>query len=293
MKFLITLLFAATFSATLVALPKAPKDKNHPGSESYAYDFQRKTMNLSGRTVDVFMPTNSKGLVNNVPVIVFGHGQALNVSHYQKTFEHLARKGVAVIHPMYDNGFFDQNWRRMADDYNRLTEDTLKKYPQINPSWVVFSGHSKGAYIALLAAARKSLPGSLVLFTPAEIDRKLINDLPENLPMTMFWGESDTVIKKSLIKEIYNKAPLKFKQWVEVRDYSTLKADHFFTLTKGSFAGGKTGVSPFHFYGSWKWLLGAVSDLRKGSPIKNKFIYGAQTGFTGDKGRAHKITRSW
>jgi dienelactone hydrolase len=289
-------------SAEMLNVEK-PTDPNHPGSEIYAYDVKEIKTNLLGRSVEVYLPVAKDATPSKrFPVIVFGHGQAITSSGYNLTFRHLARRGVAVVFPMYDKGFFDQEWRRMAQDFNLLTQETLKVYgDQLDNSQVIYSGHSKGAYVALMAAGAPSLKtssfalNSVVLFAPAGFESEYLKNMDPNLPLSIIWGENDSVIKFSLQKDIFDKSQAKYKQLIKVKSYTqpALSADHFFILNEPTFLGGRQGLSSFHYHGVWKWLLGAVWDVEKGESAKNEFLYGEESLKSGQSGVVHDVERSW
>jgi dienelactone hydrolase len=281
-------------------LPGQPKDTSHPGSGNYDFTLKQESFQANGRKVDVYLPLERKGMAEKAPGIVFGHGQAIGVEGYQLTFEHLAKKGFVVIHPMYDKGFFDQDWRRMSRDFNSLTSIAIKKYAEYaDPNMLLYSGHSKGAYIALMAAGDPSRAqmglkvGSVVLFAPAGYDAAYLRNIDPSIPVTLAWSDGDTVIKQSLVTEIYRNLPSKFKQWILVKSYSSARADHFFPLSKSYIFGGQNGVSPYHYFSVWKWLGGAALDLELGSPVDNPFIYGSDTSTTGVNSLQHSVSRSW
>lgn len=280
-------------------LPTQPTLASHPGSSVYPNQMTYQSQKIAGRSVDVFLPQATNN--NKVPVIVFGHGQAIDLSGYKLTFEHLAKKGVAIIFPQYDNGFFDQDWRRMADDFNRLTVETLSKYASIiDADKIVYAGHSKGAYIALMAAGapkRTNKVGSVVLFEPAGHDSEYTRGMDNKIPVTVTWADRDDTTKQDLIRDIYSQLPALQKQFIEVKSYVStspqLPADHFFPLSKSFFFGGKDGISAFHFYGTWKWLLGAAWDLQEGDRRNNTYLYGAEAETTGTSSSKHIVTRTW
>lgn len=287
---LLIFLFLGSLAQAMPAQPTAPE---HPGSAQYSYQFRRADMTVAGRKIEVFLPQSSQP----VPVIVFGHGQAIDVTGYQLTFEHLAKKGVAVIHPQYDNGFFDRDWVRMADDFNRLTAAVLEKFPaELNAQQVIYSGHSKGAYMALMAAGatQKTVnPRALVLFTPADFNASYLARIDRDVPLTVIWGEADNVINKSVMTNIYSQAPSLRKQFIEVVSYPSRSADHYFSMSKKFFFGGHDGISAYHYHGVWKWLLGAAWDVEKSDGATNPFLYGDESITTGDPQTSHKVMRSW
>ncbi len=273
-------------------VPIQPQNPDHPSSAFYTYSVSKESLQIGDRKVDVFLPLEARQRGEKVPVVVFGHGQAIDVKGYELSFEHLAKKGVAVIHPMYETGFFDQNWRRMASDFIALADTVIQqKSDVLDSKQVVFSGHSKGAYVALVASGHPRLDTarfglkSVVLFAPAGYDADYLAKIRSDVPVTLTWSDKDTVIKKQLIIDIYEKLQVTNKQWIEVKSYSTLEADHFYPLSKSFVFGGKNGVSAFHYYAVWKWLMGAS--------FENEYLYGSETATTGVEGLFHAITKNY
>ena len=277
------------FALKTFAAPTQPTDPTHPGSAAYAYEVQQTSFSESGRNVDVFLPKNPNNPSQKFPVLVFGHGQAIDLSGYQFSFIHLAKKGIAVVFPQYDTGFWDQSWRRMADDYNRLTQAAFRKFPQLDSSSIVFSGHSKGGYIGLMAAGAASsspLPATSVLvFAPAGYDAEYLRNMNPNIPVTTVWGDQDSIVSQSSVRDIYDRSPAIKKQFIEAVSYPDLSADHFFVMTESSFFGGRKGASAFHWYGFWKWVRGAA--------LGDDYLYGSETSATGQSDLSHKVIRNF
>lgn len=294
---LVTLISGALFIPALAfsQLPQRPQEAQHPSSPAYSYDVSKQTLKFQGRKVELYLPLGK--VKQLVPTVVFGHGQAIDASGYEMSFEHMARKGIAVIHPQYDSGFFDQNWERMADDFNSLTQSALAAYPEmLSPNMLIYAGHSKGGYVALMAAGAPNAnihPKSIVLIAPADFNSSYLKNLDAKTPLNIIWGEKDTVIKKDKMLEIYNQAPSIYKQYIEVKSYPELEADHFFPLNKSYFFGGRNGISALHHYGVWKWLIGAAWDVEQKSPISNSYIFGDLTASTGVDGLNHHVQKSW
>ncbi len=281
-------------------LPQRPQNPENPGSASYLYQMARKTISFNQRKIEVYLPVDAQNASHQFPVLVYGHGQAIDITGYDSTFSHLAQKGIAVVFPQFDTGFFDQDWARMANDFNLQTAEVLKQLgSQLDARHVVYSGHSKGAYVSLVAAGSASLNsqqiqlGAVVLFAPAGYDKTLIAQINPNVPVTLIWGEGDTVIKKSLVDEIYQNLTVKKKQFILVKNYEQLTADHFFPLSKSFFFGGQDGISAYHFFGSWKWMIGAVQDLTMDQKTTNKYLYGDEAQTSGVDQLNHQILRSW
>ena len=297
-----TIISSFLLSTTLAwaELPKQPTDRSHPSSGVYLYGHKQETIQISGRKVTVFLPVPAQTTTEKFPVIVFGHGQAIDVLGYELTFKHLAQKGIAVIHPTFDSGFFDQDWHRMAADFNSLAAGAIKKYSDVmDANKIVYSGHSKGGYVALMAAGAPGLiqagikPSALLLFAPADYDRDYLNNVDPSIPVTVVWSDNDTVIKQSVITDIYAGLKSKNKQWILVKSYSELKADHFFPLSKSYFFGGQNGLTAYHYFATWKWLTAAAFDLQSENPLSNSFIYGTETSSTGVVGVEHTVTKNW
>jgi len=275
---LLLLNWAILFSVAQPVL--APLDPAHPGSKVYSHVFVQTKVVCLNRNVDIFQPQSSTS--EKFPVIVFGHGQALDVGHYKLTFEHLAKKGVIVIFPQYDTGFFDQEWNRMASDYAQQTDCALKSIPSADITAVLFSGHSKGAYVASLAAGLVSSTSynyqlrANIFFAPAGSDSNLLKKYSADTATTVVYSDADSIVDKSISESIFSKANSKHRQLIVVKSYQNppLKADHFWILTKSSFAGGKTGDNSLHHYGAWKWLVAGAWDLSDGTPYTQPYLYG-------------------
>ena len=259
---------------------QAPTDPLHPGSKHYDYGVAQSKVTCLQRKVDIFQPVSSGS--EKFPVVVFGHGQALEVEHYRVTFEHLAKKGVVVLFPTYDTGFFDQDWARMGSDYVKQVDCALKTFSVADSTAVIFSGHSKGAYVASVAAgiwdatSTSYQLGANVFFAPAGSDTKLLKKYATHTATTVVYSDADSIVDKSISENIFTQASSHLKQLITLKSYQTpaLKADHFWILTKSSFAGGKDGDNALHHYGAWKWLVAAAWDLRDGGKNLQPHLYG-------------------
>lgn len=262
--------------------PSAPTDPAHPGSKIYQHTSIRHNIQCLGRETAVFLSSKKTPQA----LVAFGHGQALDTPHYEGTHEHLARKGIASVNPPYDTGFFDRNWNRMGSDYAKIIECVADAFPnQIDRSKVIYSGHSKGAYVAQIAAGianqqkLSSSPKALILFNPAGHDSATLKSIDPASSTTVVFSDQDTVVKRSESEAIYNQAASKKRQLLTIKSYSTnppVKADHFWSLTKPSTFGGGS-ESALHYYGSWKWLTAAAQDLENGGSFSSPYLYGAET----------------
>lgn len=286
-------------SAFASELPSQPKSVEHPGSDAYEYGVVKEAFQHNRRNVSVYLP-NGEGIASgSIPVVVFGAGQASPEEAYEDTFVQLAAKGVAVIFPKYDNGFFDRDWRRMGADYANLAQEAANRFSIIDRAAVVFSGHSKGAYVASVAAGLGVglQPAAVVLIQPAGYDSRAWADVKPSVPVTVIASDADDIIDESLVREIYQASAVRHKQFMMIKSYTMtnpqLPADHFFCFSKDTWIGGRDGISPFHYYGLFGWLIGAAKDLQSEEPISNPFIYGNEAVNTGVAGFRHEVTRSW
>lgn len=293
----------STFAFAGNALPTRPTDLTDPASNSYPYSLEEKVLTNGGREVRVFRPKEKL----KAPAVVFGAGWTLDSSHYRDTFVQLARKGYAVIYVEYASGMFDQDWARMAEDYAHLAQVALASFPnELDDKKVVFSGHSKGAYAAMMAAGLPggvktsvAKPQSVVVFNLAGYDASYVKRVDSNIPVTLIAADGDTTVKPEFTENTYKTLPSAHKQQIRVQSYNTttpkLVADHYFTMSKKTFIGGygQNGVTPLHFYGSWKWLIGAAQDLDTGDHLDNPYLYGPETKTTGLISLEHQVTRNW
>jgi apolipoprotein D and lipocalin family protein len=264
---------------TILSTPLAPTDPTHPGSKVYQHTSSRQVIQCLGRETTVYLSSKKTAQA----LVAFGHGQALDSSHYEGTHEHLARKGIASVSPPYDTGFFDRNWNRMGTDYAKIVECVADAFPnQIDRKKVIYSGHSKGAYVAQIAAGianqqkLSSTPKALVLFNPAGHDVPTLKSIDAASATTVVFSDQDSVVKRADSESIYKQSASLKKQFLTIKSYTTnpsVKADHFWTLTKPSTFGGGS-ESALHYYGSWKWLTAAADDLDGGGSFSNPFIYG-------------------
>ncbi len=282
MKLIFFFLILATNLWALPDLPSAPKDPSHPGSKIYPFEVELKKLICQDRDVFVYLPRDAK----SIPAVVFGHGQALGVSHYEQTLRHLAGKGVAGIYVTYDKGFFDQDWKRMGRDYVLLVACALREFPQINSEEIIFSGHSKGAYVAAVAAGvseKEKLSvraQSLILFNPVLGQFETLSDISPATNLTVVHSDRDTIVKLKVAREMLESVHSQREQLIILQSYTgrtttNLDANHFWSLTKKSAVGGGP-ESSFHYFGSWKWLVGGALDERYlfGREATNKGIEG-------------------
>jgi alpha/beta superfamily hydrolase len=292
------LFLAISSSALAQELPGAPATAEHPGSKIYSYAVERKDVRCDGREVAVFYP--QEVVAQELPLVIYGHGQALGVEHYEQTLRHLAGKGAIAVHPQYDKGFFDQDWDRMGQDFVSVTDCALGQLGlQVKTDQVIFSGHSKGAYVAGVAAgvavreASKLKANAVILFQPAGIDEISWVLLPRETKVTVVHADQDTIVDRGIAEKLYELAPVERKQLLILKSYGAkLAAKHFWPLTKKSVFGG-TGENAFHYYGSWKWLTAAMWDLQDGDRASMVYLYGDKATDKGLAGFADELRRNF
>jgi acetyl esterase/lipase len=295
------ILVAPLKAAAQLAPPAPPADVHNPGSQFYDHKFNLVNLECSGREVDVYLPVKNQP-TETFAAVVYGHGQALGIGSYEETFKHLAGKGIAVIFPAYDTGFFDQNWARMGDDYVRLADCALAQEPDINRTEVIYSGHSKGAYVASIAAGSavrlKSIgePRAALLFETAGADEPSLAKMSPALLLTVIFSDRDTTVAKELSDTVFAKSSSLRKQFITVKSYDQtspqLAADHFWPLTSSTFFGG-TSPCALHYFGSWKWLTAAAFDVMTGGKGTNPYLYGNLTGDKGLPGLQDDVRRNF
>jgi pimeloyl-ACP methyl ester carboxylesterase len=288
-----TLFFA--LSAVAGPPPMVPSDPLHPGSKHYSYRAELRVQQCLGRTTNVLLPEGD----GPFPVVFYGHGQALGFDSYRGTLEHLARKGIAAVFPPYDTGFFDRDWQRMGRDFVAISSCVLANFSQLDSGRVVYAGHSKGAYVAAIAAGlapglRASVPGAVLLFAVAGADVSSLRTIHPDSSLTVIFSDKDTVVSRSLSETSFKEAGARLRQFIFVKSYETeppVNADHMWPLTKGGFVGGGP-ESALHYYGAWKWLVAAARDLGNSSRYTDSYLYGE---FAADKGLGlqDEVRRSW
>ncbi len=284
------LLFATlVLSGSLVwSLPES-----HPGSDSYDYEYLYKKIEIDGRQVEVFVPHPLPK--TDLPLVVFAHGQAQGMKHYKQNFIHLARKGIAVIFPYYDKGFFDRNWERMASDYVSLTQKFIDENDFIDEDRVVFSGHSKGAYIALMATGAPNLRLHLkagVFFALAGFNESYLTRIDPTMPLTIVWGQEDRISPFSISEEAYQLAASQNKQLVLAKGREGMRPGHFFVNTKKFLGFGYSNLNDFHYELTWKYLVSAALEQGKSNSYSD-YIYGTRAAESGDEFEDHQILRSF
>lgn len=291
MKMLMTLVFFV-FAQISFSFPGPPQDPQHPGYPTRSVKVKKVVVNYLRKGSVLYLPSNSN---QKIPLVVFSHGQALKLKHYELLFERLASRGIAVLYPQYDKGFFDTDWERMGEDYDKLTQFVLDNFPEIDKNEIIYSGHSKGGYVGLMALGHRGSqsnvgnslwsPKTAIFYSPAGYSEQALLEINPRVDVHLVWPKGDGVIKESLIDEIFQLLPNIRKQKIIVQGYDDLEAGHFFPLTKKSLFGGEDGIGPFHYYGVLPWTLGAIKD--------DDFLYGELVTDSGDEKKPHVVLRNF
>ncbi len=284
------------FSA--LAQPLPPTEISHPGSLHYNYSVKEQTISCLGRSVTVFLP-QAPNRKDPYPVVVYGHGQSIGLEHYRETFIHLARKGVASIFPLYDTNTWDVEWTRMGIDYIQLTKCTLEFFEdQLDREKVIFSGHSKGAFVASVAAGVNEsqglsvTPKVVILFEAGGYLKRHIKNMSKETALHVIFAENDHVAPKKFSQQIYELSPSDRKQFILLKNYDNLETSHFWPLTRKFLTFGGP-VNAFHHYSSWKWLVAAAWDLESDMPFTNSYLYGAEVSDKGVDTIRDSVMRNW
>ena len=290
---------------TWAALPSAPTEAQHPGSKIYTFGVKEELLICNKREVYLFVPTINKinSSMKNLPAVIYGHGQALKIEHYRGTLEHLARKGIVAIYPTYDTGFFDREWQRMGRDYVALTNCALEHLAKnsmitVDEDRLVYSGHSKGAYVAGIAAGlsfKENLalkPKAVMLFEAAGSDEIANRAVAKDVLYNVIYSDKDKIVKRDISESIYNQVPVSKKQFIFVKSYPELEAGHFWPLTKPSTFGGEN-ENAFHYYSSWKWLVAIANDLKIGGYGNDSYLYGENATDKGIPNVKDDLKRNW
>lgn len=294
----LTLILFSASAARAEAIPNAPSEPENPGSLVYPYrDFTEIQIPFEGRSGTLYLPRSSEP--QKWPLLAFGHGYNTAEFTYRETFEHLARKGVAVAFVPYESAG-RRDFLKMARDYNRFVAAVVKKYPKLFDSKnVAFSGHSDGASVAYLAAAAPAepdpnwiTPANVIAFAISKNLPAEFKTIPANVPCTLVVGEDDTEDPSSFSKAVLPNLGCK-KQMIILRSYKTgfserLIADHG-SIRNVGWWGSQT--SALHYYGYWKFMYGAALDAAEGGPGTNKWLFGPEAAETGSSRLRHLITQ--
>lgn len=281
-------------SALAEELPERPSDPSHPGSDIYdSQNVEKISVSANGRIGHLYIPSNYNG-DELLTLIAFGHGHAVPEFSYKKMLDHIGKKGFAVLYVPYDTSWRDQDFDRMSRDYNNFVAEALEEHSdKLDPDKVVFSGHSNGALVATMASGlpeneQRVRPAQLVVFAIAGVPSDYLERLDSDLKCSFVVGDADTNTPFRVSERSYEKANCSQKQLIHMASYNDVEADHGSFRT---FGWGGDQESPLHWYGYWKFLLGAAMDIENGSLGTNDWLYGDRAELTGVPGLENEIER--
>lgn len=284
---------AAAVSATETNLAQST-DPKHPGSNVYPYASFTTTdfTTTDGRSVRIWAPVGATG---KLPMVAFGAGKSLgDPGNYQKMFEHLVKKGMVVANIRFEGGFFDTDFVKFAGWFNNGVKQTLAKTPLADPAQVYYAGHSMGAQVSVIAAARATTgdatnafvnPKGLVLLafdnSKGPTNKGDLNNpaagyavqVSPAVQSVIFEFADDSIAgpSKNYAQALFNKLPSSKKQWVRVNGQSFgstygLNAYHNTPLTGGGAPlniGGKAELNALDWNMVWKMMAGLPLSVSK------------------------------
>jgi hypothetical protein len=257
---------------------------NHPGSRQYpeGVDLVETTLGPAKCASLIYIPKGP----GPFPVLGFVHGKQLFEGSsgfgttelgrtYRPLLEHVAKKGYVVVFVRVEKNLLDGDHVRMADDFLGALEAALVLVSKADASKVAYAGHSMGAKVVLIAAAKATtLDTAGVFHDPTLVVPMAVENTPppfgaasdardfvKNLPAGQLWvtflaGAADTTApwndpSKPNAKAIYDVLPAKGKQIILLHGSGpadalnpstspTLLADHMFP---GAIEGKNGGLS--------------------------------------------------
>lgn len=277
-----------------------PDDPAHPSSPIYGYGSKRVVKKFKNRNVSIYFPIHHGEKIKNATTIIFGHGKLAPRFTYEKMFRHLNGKGIAVVYPQYEKWALDSRYSRMAKDFADLSQFALETESQyLNDEKLVFSGHSNGAFIALLSAGmpqseRKINAKSLVLFALPGWREASLKRLDPELNVSIISGDNDKKTPFKLGQKIYEKIKTYRKQHIILKSFNThdssFLADHGAARTY-SWTGPRINI--LHYHGYWQYLSSAALALDNPSSGVAEYLYGSKAFGTFCPDYKHIIHRSW
>lgn len=156
---------------------------------------------------EVYYPATSAGtntpvLDGEFPVVVFGHGFAMEWSAYQNIWQHLVPQGYIMIFPRTEGGFFPApSHNDFGLDLALVSERLLEEdeifaspfYQKINGNSAIM-GHSMGGGATILSAQNNSNIKTIIGLAPAETNPSAVSAAANvTVPALVLSGSSDGV----------------------------------------------------------------------------------------------------
>lgn len=162
-----------------------------------------------GRQIEcaVYYPATSAGnnspvALGEFPIIVFGHGFAMEWSAYQNVWQHLVPQGYIMIFPKTESALFPApSHNDFGLDLALVSERLLAEndesnspfYQKINGNSAIM-GHSMGGGATMLAAQNNNNIKTIIGLAPAETNPSAISAAENvNVPALILSGSSDGV----------------------------------------------------------------------------------------------------
>jgi predicted dienelactone hydrolase len=184
------------------------------GSKTITYNDPNRTGGVGsgagpGRQIEcaVYYPATSAGANTPVaegqfPIVVFGHGFAMEWTAYQNIWQHLVPQGFIIIFPKTESGFFPApshgdfglDLALVSDKLLAENNETTSSFFQkINGNSAIM-GHSMGGGATILAAQGNNNIKTIIGLAPAETNPSAIT-AAENItvPALVLSGSSDGV----------------------------------------------------------------------------------------------------
>lgn len=262
-----------------VALPAQPTNPADPGSASYRFnEVKRVPLTFNNQNGALYVPV----MPGDAPLVLiaFAHGHVVPEIAYGAMYEHLARKGFAVLFIPYDQVADTRDFKVMAEVYQTWVEKVVTAYPTVLSSRrVIYSGHSKGALVASLAASLSSqpnrlVPHALVVFGLAGASPEQ-QKIPKKTIITLVVGDQDNNTKPATSEKAFKLMRTEKKQLILVSSYVGFQPEMI--ASHGSFRTlGLLGnqVGPLHWFSYWKFLVSAAWDIEKQGNGTDPWLYG-------------------
>lgn len=165
------------------------------------------TVSSQGRSFSALLvqPTGSRP--GAYPVVTFGHGFAQSASRYGSTLNALAARGYIVIAPNSQTGLLPSH-SAFAKDLGAAIAWGHATQPNAHPTLDAVLGHSMGGGAAVLAASANPGIDTVATLAAANTNPSAATAARSlSVPALFVVGSSDSVVKPSNTRAIYDAAP--------------------------------------------------------------------------------------
>jgi predicted dienelactone hydrolase len=188
----------------------------------------------TGRQIqtEIYYPATSAGTttpfaIGEFPIIVFGHGFAMNWDAYSNIWEHYVPRGYIMafvrtessLFPSPNHGDFGLDIKLVAQKMLELPSNNVLFMNHVYPK-VGLMGHSMGGGASFLAASNNTNIDALIGLAPAETNPSAISVAPNvQVPSIVFSGSSDGVTPPSQHHiPLFNGVTAECKSFVSITD---------------------------------------------------------------------------